>query len=169
MLKHIIIGAAAMALAACGASAGQGNTQGPDASLAPLPWAGFYERAAKAFQDGKSDEAVTLFYIGQLRGRIVIECQSPPPDRDPALFASFQQTLGAPINGYAGGSPDGWAAAIDQALAWDAAHPDPNAASAQCRAERDRQRAGLTELRDHIRANKDEIRRERTANGLPNR
>jgi hypothetical protein len=167
-MKVWILGAA-FALAACGSAVANGNAAAPDAALAALPWAGFYQKAGEEFQVGRRDEAVTLFYVGQLRGRIIVQCQNLPPDREPALLASLNDTLGQPINEYAGGSPAGWAAAIDRALAFDAVHPDPNAPSPECRAERERQRAGLTELRDHILANVIEIRAQRTASGLPNR
>lgn len=176
---------AALALSACGTatanngaaanagaavnSATPANGGGSDTTLAGLPWAGFYEKANEEYAAGNRDEAVTLFYVGQLRGRVVVACQNVPRDRDPALLASLNESVGRVMNEYAGGSPAGWAAAIDRALAYDSANPDPNAASAECRAERERQRTGLTELRDHILANVEQIREQRTANGLPNR
>lgn len=165
-MKVWIFGAA-LALSACGSATA--NVAPPDAALAALPWAGFYQQAGEQFSAGNRDEAVTLFYVGQLRGRVVVACQNVPRDREPALLASLNESVGRTMNEYAGGSPSGWAAAIDRALAYDTANPDPNAASAECRAERERQRAGLTELRDHVLANVEEIRAQRTANGLPNR
>lgn len=165
-MKAWIFGAT-LALSACGSATA--NVSAPDTSLAAMPWAAFYQKANEEYAAGNRDEAVTFFYVGQLRGRIVVECQDVPRDREPALIASLNSTVGQTMNEYAGGSPAGWAAAIDRALAYDAANPDPNAPSAECRAERTRQRAGLTGLRDHILANVDQIRQQRTANGLPNR
>lgn len=159
--------AAAIALSACGTATG--NVTAPDAALAAQPWPAFYQKANEEFAAGRRDEAVTLFYVGQLRGRIIVQCTNPRPDGDPALLASLNETVGRTMNEYAGGSPSGWAAAIDRALAFDAANPDPNAASGECRAERERQRTGLAQLRTHILSNVDEIRAQRTANGLPNR
>ncbi len=168
-MKIWIFGAA-LALSACGnATANTANVATPDAAMAALPWAAFYQKANEEYAAGNRDEAVTLFYVGQLRGRIVAACGNVPRDRDPALLASLNESVGRVMNEYAGGSPAGWAAAIDRALAYDVANPDPNAASAECRAERERQRTGLTELRDHILANVEQIREQRTANGLPNR
>ena len=168
-LHTILIAAATFALAACGTSAGGGVGAGPAAALAPLPWAGFYQKATEEFGEGRRDEAVTLFYVGQLRGRIIVQCMPVRPDAEPALFGSLNETVGRVMNEYAGGSPDGWAGAIDRALAFDQAHPDPNATGPECGAERERQRQGLTQLRDQIRANVEMIRRERTERGLPNR
>ncbi len=164
-----LIVAASVALAGCGNLGAATMAPQLDVALESQPWPAFYQRAGELFEQGKRDEAVTLFYIGQLRGRIVVQCQDVAPDRDPALLASLNATLGQAINEYAGGSPSGWAGAIDQALAWDAAHPDPNAADSACRAERERQRAGLTQLRDHVRDNAADIRRQRSLAGLPNR
>jgi hypothetical protein len=158
-------------LASCGALGGTSSNAviAAAAGMEGALWPQFYQRAGELFQQGTRDEAVTLFYIGQLRARVRIQCQSGPPDREPALFASLGETIGRTINEYAGGSPSGWAAAIDQALAWDDAHPDPNAAGEACGVERGRQRQGLTELRHHIVDSADHIRSQRTAAGLPNR
>ena len=171
-MKLWIFGAA-LALSACGDATANvvasANAAAPDTGMAALPWAGFYQKANEEYAAGNRDEAVTFFYVGQLRGRVLVACQNVPRDRDPALLASLNESVGRVMNEYAGGSPAGWAAAIDRALAYDAANPDPNTPSPACRAERERQRAGLTELRDHILANVDQIREQRTANGLPNR
>ena len=158
---------AALALSACGNATA--NVAAPDTTMAALPWAGFYQKANEEYAAGNRDQAVTFFYVGQLRGRVLVECQQVRPDGEPALLASLNESVGRVMNEYAGGSPSGWAAAIDRALAYDAANPDPATPSAECRAERERQRVGLTELRDHILANVDQIREQRTANGLPNR
>lgn len=169
MLKRTTIAIAALAMTACGTAGSAAETGAPDPTLAAQPWAAFYQKASEEFQAGRRDEAVTLFYIGQLRGRIVVQCQPQQPSGEPALLSSLNATLGQTINEYAGGDPEGWAAAIDRALDYDAAHPDPNAATPECRAERERQRSGLTGLRDQIRADPERIRSERAARGLPNR
>jgi hypothetical protein len=168
-LKIAIMAAAAMLTVSCGDAGGGIAAAQIDASLESQAWPAFYQRAGELFEQGRRDEAVTLFYIGQLRGRIVAQCKDVPPDQDPALLASFNATLGQTINEYAGGSPRGWADAIDRALEWDAAHPDPNASSARCRSERMDQREGLGQLRTMILSSADAIRRQRTENGLPNR
>ena len=160
--------AAASLLTGCGSGAADVANM-PDASMAGHPWPAFYQRAGELFQQGKRDEAVTHFYVGQLRGRIFVRCKPVQADREPAVLASLNATVGQTINEYAGGSPAGWAAAIDQALTWDEAHPDPEAADAGCRAERTQQREGLGDLRRQILATADDIVRQRAAAGLPNR
>jgi hypothetical protein len=166
----IAIAGASALLSGCGSRAQAANSSNmPDAALADQPWPAFYQRAGELFQQGERDQAVTLFYIGQLRGRIIVQCKRVRPDGEPAVLASLNATVGKTINEYAGGSPEGWAASIDQALAWDEAHPDPSAADGGCRAERTRQRAGLAQLVEHVRANAGEIASQRRAAGLPNR
>lgn len=171
MRIHAVLVTAAALLASCGtaSTADSAPVSNAASGMEAALWPQFYERAGALFQQGKRDEAVALFYVGQLRARIRIQCVPGPPDREPALFASLSETVGQSINEYAGGDPAGWAAAIDQALAWDEAHPDPNAPGDACRAERGRQRQGLGELRRHVVDNAAQIRAERSANGLPNR
>lgn len=163
-LATLIVGLAACTGSGASSIAVAAAADGMEAAL----WPQIYGRAGELFQQGERDEAVTLLYIGQLRARIRIQCVPGPADREPALFASLTETVGRPINEYAGGDPGGWAAAIDRALAWDEAHPDPDATGAACRAERERQRQGLGELRRQILGSADDIRRQRAASGLPN-
>lgn len=58
---------------------------------------------------------------------------------------------------------------IDRALAWDAAHPDPETPQARFPAERRAVRDGLIDLRRTLVEDADEIRAQRRANGLENR
>ncbi|MGL9735200.1 MAG: hypothetical protein ACR5LF_04275 [Symbiopectobacterium sp.] len=48
-----------------------------------------------------------------------------PHDGEPAAMNAINATPGQSINGWAGGSPTAWRAALGKALAWDAAHPNP--------------------------------------------
>lgn len=129
-----------------------------------------YRYAQRLFRQGKRDEAVTWFYIGQLRFRYrLLANPNLPPDGEPALMASLNATLGQTFNEWAGGSPRDWVAAIDRALAWDAAHPNPLTPKDQHAAELARIRGGLQGLRDDIMASEQTIREQRKANGLENR
>lgn len=66
--------------------------------------------AGQLWAAGRKDESVFWFYIGQLRYRFHL-ASSPgiDPSGDPALFASLLDTIGSPINLYAGGDPVKWA------------------------------------------------------------
>jgi hypothetical protein len=85
------------------------------------------------------------------------------------LFASLQEEVGRPINEYVGADPDGWAAAIECARDWDARTRNGYEPKAPCQAQIADQRGGMDALIAQIRQNKDRIRAERRANGLPNR
>jgi hypothetical protein len=109
----------------------------------------YYSYAMRLFQAGKKNEAVQWFYIGQLRYRYHLRANpNLPPDGDPAIMASLNATAGQTINEWAGGSPTEWAASIDRALQWDAAHentftPKPKFAQAL-----QKTRLGLIQLRN---------------------
>lgn len=130
----------------------------------------YYILASRLFEANRKDEAVDWFYAGQLRYRIRLACHpNLAPDIEPALFGSLQETVGRRINEHAGGDPRGWAATMERALAWDAATRNGFEPKAACRAQIAEQRRGMGELIAHVRTNEAQLRRERAANGLPNR
>jgi len=130
-----------------------------------------YAYAKRLFaQEQNRNDAVMWFYAGQLRFRFLLAVQpARPPDREAGIMASLNATIGQTLNEWAGGSPQDWAAAIDQALAWDAAHG--NAITSQQTHEKAWQdtRSGLAALRDSILANAQDIRKQRAQRGLENR
>ena len=131
---------------------------------------GLYMLATKLFSGGQKDEAVTWFYIGQLRFRYYLKA-NPNLDKsgDPALFSSLQYVVGTEINEYAGGSPDDWVCAVEKALEWDAANPNLFSPKEINEAAYLESVTGLKELAEYVKENKELIRKERTNNGLENR
>ena len=130
----------------------------------------YYVLARRLFAEGRRDEAVFWFYAGQLRYRIRLACHPDlAPDTEPALFGAMSEEIGSEINGYAGGDPAAWAAAMQRALDWDSATRNGFEPKAACAAQIEEQRRGMGELMRHVRNNPDQIRRDRAANGLPNR
>ena len=128
----------------------------------------YYQRAMSLFQAGRRDQAIFLFYLGQLRYRIYLSANPAlPKDRDPALFASLSEVVGRPLNEYAFGDIPTLARIIDAVLAYDEAHPDrfTSATSQQRRSVRD----GLKQMRSTMLAQADDIRAQRVKNGLQNR
>ena len=130
----------------------------------------YYVLAQRLFAANRRDEAVFWFYAGQLRYRIRLDCHPDlRPDTEPALFGSLHETVGRPVNEYGFGDPPALAAALERVLAWDAETRNGFEPKAACTAAIAQQREGLGQLIRHLRDNADQIRRERTANGLPNR
>jgi len=129
-----------------------------------------YAFAGRLFSAGRRDEAVMWFYAGQLRYRChLVANPGLKPDGEPAVMASLNATLGQTINEWAGGSPEGWARAIDQALAWDEKFPDATTPKDRHAAARRQVRTGLAQMRDQIRREAASIRAQRASNGLENR
>ncbi len=129
--------------------------------------AAYYELAAKLFQEGKRDEAIFWFYLGQLRYRFHLEA-SPglDPSGDPAVFGSLSEVIGRPLNEYAFGDIPRLAATIDRVLAWDAEHDNGFTQKKGNEAALEKIRAGLAEMKAMIIKQQDEIKRQRQANGL---
>lgn len=129
--------------------------------------AAYYQLAGKLFEEGKKDEAVFWFYLGQLRYRFHLTvAKNLDPSGDPALFASFSEVIGRPINEYAFGDIPKLAKTIDEVLAWDAAHPNGFTAKNGNEAALEGIRKGLAGLKDHVIQNEASIKAERKANGL---
>ncbi len=129
----------------------------------------YYFVAVKLFEQDK-EEAVFWYYLGQLRYRYHLAANpNIDPTGDPALFASLSSLLGTTINEYAFGDIWKLAATIDRVLAWDKRHTNGYTAKAKQPEELERVRIGLKELKDKILQDQDQIRQQRTENGLENR
>ena len=85
------------------------------------------------------------------------------------LFSALTEQVGRPVNEYIAGDPDEWIAAMRWALDWDAATDNHVTSKTGHAAELAQVRGGLERLISKVDASRDEIRRERTANGLENR
>ena len=130
----------------------------------------YYVLAQRLFAAGRRDEAVFWLYAGQLRYRIRLTCHPDlAPDTEPALFGSLHESVGRPINEYAFGDLPALAATLERARAWDEQTRNGFEPKAPCATAIAQQRAGLGQLLAQIRDNGDDIRRQRTANGLLNR
>jgi hypothetical protein len=130
----------------------------------------YFVLAGRLYYAGRRDEAVFWFYAGQLRYRIRLACHPGlQQGTEAALFTSLFETIGRPINEYGAGDPPALAATMERVLAWDAATHNGFEPKAACAVQIAQQREGLGQLMAETRTGADEIRRQRTANGLPNR
>lgn len=141
------------------------------AALAGQHPAEYYRRAAALFEGGSKDDAVFIFYLGQLRYRAHLSARGGElkPDGDPALFASLSEVVGRPLNEYAFGDIPALVRTIDAVLAYDSGNPDTFTPPAQFPQAYSGVREGLTGLRNKIAAEADQIRATRLKNGLQNR
>lgn len=132
--------------------------------------AGYYRRAADLFGAGKRDEAVFVFYLGQLRFRTHLAARPElPRDRDAAVFASLSEVVGRPINEYAFGDIPALDRTLRAVMAYDAAHPDAFTPPDRYPQPTRTVRAGMETLRQKIVAEAAQIRASRVQNGLTNR
>ncbi len=120
-------------------------------------------------QAGKKEEAVFVFYLGQLRYRTFLLANPGTIRRDPTLFATLSQVTGKPINQYAFGDIPALARTIDAVLAYDTANPDTFSSPAGSAADHASVRDGLTAMKTKMLAEADRIKADRVKNGLENR
>lgn len=174
-LKELRVGAfgiAVFAAAQGGAHADMTQPGPPSTAIEQLDGkhpAEYYKLAAELFQQGKKDEAVFVFYLGQLRYRArLLAHRELDPSGEPALFASFSEVFGRPLNEYAFGNIPRLLSTIDAVLEYDRAHPDRFTPPSSFPEVWRQTREGLTKLKANIERTADEIRAARQKNGLPN-
>lgn len=132
--------------------------------------AAYYLYAQRLFGEGRRDDAVFWFYAGQLRYRFHLRANpNLALDRDPALMASLNATVGRVVNEYAGGDPGMWVAKIDRVLKWDAETRNDFTSKGKYKAQWQETRSGLSSLRAMIERDADKVRQQRAKAGLPNR
>jgi hypothetical protein len=132
--------------------------------------AAYYRKAAEMFQSGQKDDAVFVFYLGQLRYRTHLKARPDlKPDGDPALFGSLSEVVGKPVNEYAFGDLNRLDETLKAVLVYDRQNPDSFTTAAQFPDVYSQQREGMESMRRQIVARADDIRKQRTSNGLENR
>jgi hypothetical protein len=132
--------------------------------------AAYYRKAAEMFQSGQKDAAVFVFYLGQLRYRTHLKARPDlKPDGDPALFGSLSEIVGKPVNEYAFGDLNKLDETLKAVLVYDRQNPDSFTSAAQFPSVHAQQWEGMDSMRRQIVARADDIRRQRTSNGLENR
>jgi hypothetical protein len=132
--------------------------------------AAYYQTAMTLFRAGQRDDATFVFYLGQLRYRTHLAARPDlPPSGDPALFGALSETVGRPINEWAYGDMPAALRILDAVLAYDARDPDRFTPPGQFRAAHDSTREGMRGFRRQMAAQAQDIKRQRAANGLPNR
>ena len=129
-----------------------------------------YMLAGRLFAAGRRDEAVVWFYIAQLRARFRLAvAPNLKPDGEPAVYGALFEMVGPQINGWAFGDLDHLAAHMEEALDWDRSHVNAFTPKAGHEAELEQVQIGLVAFRADVLTRKDELRRERAANGQVNR
>lgn len=125
--------------------------------------------AAKLFNDGKSDDAVKWYYVGQMRfSAYLMANPNIEPSGDPALYSSLEYVVGTPINEYAGENPEHWVELIEESIKWNAENSNgftPKSSNREIYAEVE---ANFIEFRNYVFNNKEKIRKQRAENGLKN-
>lgn len=146
------------------------TTQEVQANLADSHPSVFYVFAKRLYADDRRDEAVKWYYVGQIRYRFFLKANPGlPEDDDPAIAAAVEEMLGRTITPWAGGDPYRWAASIDEALDWDARHPNALTNKVAHGRALDEVRTSMVVMRNEILANVEQIRAARRKVGKENR
>ncbi len=131
------------------------------------PPSNYYGYAGRLWAAGEKDKAVFWLYAGQLRFRFLLLTEpKADPSGDPALFASLQETIGTPINVYAGADTGKWVSQINAVLKWDSDTPNGFTSKTKFSQQWKEARNGLVQLRDYIASHGDEIRKQREQQGI---
>jgi len=119
----------------------------------------YYAYAARLFKEGKKEEAVFWFSVGQLRFRFDLAAHpDSEPSGGPALLASMNFSIGFIINEWAAGNIETWLRQINRALEWDSGHANGVTSKTAYKKEYQETRDGLRRLRETIVSRADEIK-----------
>jgi hypothetical protein len=130
----------------------------------------YYQKAAELLKGNRKDDAVFIFYLGQLRYRTHLAARPDlPKSGDPALFGSLSEVVGRPVNEYAFGDIPRLLMTLDEVMAFDRSIPDAFTAPGQYPDAHKRIRDGMQGFRRQMEAQAHDIKRQRAANGLENR
>jgi hypothetical protein len=122
------------------------------------------------FRAGQREDAMFVFYLGQLKYRAHLAARpNLPQSGDPALFGALTQTVGEPLNQWGFGDIPMMDRILRSVAAYDQANPDRFTPPAQFAAVWRQQRQGMERLRAQIVGSADQMRAQRRANGLENR
>lgn len=153
------------------------NTEVPDdltnnqieARATSLHPAILYRLSARLLSEGRGQEAANWIYAAQIRYRFLIEAGGEAGRKEAVLFSALSEQVGRPVNEYIAGDVDEWLAAMQWALDWDAANPNETTSKTEHAAALAEVRAGLERLMAQVEANRENIPKQREANGLSNR
>lgn len=131
----------------------------------------YYLLAARLLKEGRNDEAVFWYYVGQLRWRYYAMAHKDKVSgsEESALMGALGQSIGTAVNSYAFGDLPRLRQTIDEAIAWDEAQTNEHCPKDSVVEARAVVLDGLRELRQSTIDRADEIRKTRTENGLENR
>jgi len=146
--------------------------------LSELHWqhpAGYYWAAARLFGEGKKDEAVFAYHLGELRFRAHLMARENLPDQhgilrqDRQLMGIFASIVGGPINEYARGDIPALVRVVEAVLAYGRAYPNTYTSPEEFPLAYSKARDLLVELKTMSDTRADELRVERRKRGLENR
>lgn len=131
--------------------------------------ASYYLYASRIFNEGRKDDAVVWYYVGELRYRFLLEARPSLEREESTVFNTMHSTVGGMINQYAAGDLNRWIGQIDEALAWDEANPNGFTSKVAYPAAYRSSRAGGEKLKAAIKSDPEKIRAMRAKKGLETR
>ena len=140
-----------------------------EAQATSLHPSALYVLAARLLADGKGQEAANWMYAGQLRYRFLLAAAGADGGNERVLFSALTEQVGRPVNEYIAGNPDEWIVAMQWALDWDEANANELTSKTAHAAELAEVRSSLSDLIAQVDARREELRKQRRANGLENR
>lgn len=137
-----------------------------EAKLSQQHPSAYYLYASRIFNEGRKDDAVVWYYVGELRYRFLLEARPSLEREESTVFSSVHSMVGGMINQYAAGDLNRWIGQIDQALAWDEANPNGFTSKVAYPAAYRSSRDGGEKLKAAIKSDPEKIRAMRAKRGL---
>jgi hypothetical protein len=113
----------------------------------------YFALATELYREGQKGEAAFWYYVGLIRYRVWILAKGKEAETtdEPYHFSVLTQSLGQSIYEHADRDSAALIRAIDRALAWDLEQPNGYTSKDAFKAQYERARQELLELRHHLK------------------
>ena len=148
---------------------------GPDVRTAPraeveqaLPDAhpsAYFHYAERLYAEVEREEAITWMYVGRIRYLLHLHSNPVGAEEDTEEFRKLTAAVLYPAMEWASDDIDMLIGRLDEALAWDAEHPNGYTPRDSFTAQWEHARADVQRLRDELDARRDDIKAAQEAEG----
>lgn len=128
----------------------------------------YYHYAERLYEEGKREQALTWMYVGHIRYLLHLHSNPVGADEDAETFGRLTSAVVQPALRWAAADIDMLVARLDEALAWDADHPNGYTPRDSFKAQWEHARSDVQGQRNEFDQRRDFIRAERERAGLPN-
>ena len=118
----------------------------------------YFHYAERLYAEDDREQAITWMYVGRIRYLLHLHSNPAGADEDTGEFRKLTSAVLFPAMQWASDDIDMLIERLDEALAWDAEHPNGFTPRDSFKAQWEHARADVQRLRDELHARRDDIK-----------